>query len=264
MRRVLTGLALAATLGATGACGASPSALEQTEQNMAELTAADMDLRLSATAGSGDDESGPVGFRIRGPFSMDDDKELAVFDLTYTQLLGGESTETAVRSTGAAAFVETGGQFYKVGAEDLDSLRISEDRSGGFNDLGIAGWVKDPKTTERGRNEVITGEVNAGDLLSDLARIAGSLGGDGQVSGLDGEQADRLGRLVKKSAIEVVTNKDRELQSLKAELDFGARAPEELRRTLGKYAAAKLEITLAMKELTRPLRVTEPDDFLTL
>ncbi|MEY2473904.1 MAG: hypothetical protein QOK28_3233 [Actinomycetota bacterium] len=262
MRPRLTALVLFAVLMA--ACGKS-SELQQTQANMAKQKSGTIDLRLAASAGSGDTATGPSGFRLAGPFSFEGKHDLAVFDLTYTQLLGANSKVTKVSSTGSAAFVDTGAKTYRVAQKDLGPLRLDDSPSGGFDDLGIAGWVENPKTTKGSSTDRITGEVDAPDLLSDLARVAGPLGGDSQLAALNGDSAKRLRKLVKASSIEVVTGaKDHQLQSLHAVIDFGTRAPNELRHTLGKYAQARIDVRLSMRKLTAPLRVAVPDRYVKL
>ncbi|MEY2468785.1 MAG: hypothetical protein QOF21_1483 [Actinomycetota bacterium] len=248
------GIALALAFG-LAACGSEASALEQTEDNMAKLKAATIDLRLAASSGADNSETGPVGFRMKGPFELSPDHDLAVFNLTYTQLLGSNSRTTQVRSTGETAFVTTGGKVYRVADDDLAPLKVSDDAKGGFGDLGIAGWVTDAKvrsgkTVDGERTDVITGKVDAADLLSDLARVAGPLGGDNELAALDDAAGKRLQRLVRASTIEVVTGaKDRQLRSLHAVVDFGTRAPKELRKSLGAYADARIEVQLTLDKV---------------
>jgi hypothetical protein len=262
MRKALCLLAVG-LVGLT-ACGSKPSALEQTQSNMAKLTSGRVDLELSARAGADETATGPVGFRLSGPFSLEG-KHLAVFALEYKRLLGDTSETTKVTSTGTAAFVDTGTKTYRVAEEDLSSLRLEDNPSGGINDLGIAGWVHDPKTERSGDAETIRGTVDVGDMLSDLARIAGSVGGEDGLSALGGDDGARLQRLVKSSSIAVVTSaKHHQLQSLRAVVDFGTRSPAALKRTLGKYAQARIEVHLSMKPLAEPLRVQPPSDYVSL
>jgi hypothetical protein len=262
MRSRLVGVVLFAVLLA--GCGKS-SELEQTQANMAKQKSGTIDLRLAASAGSGDTLSGPAGFRLTGPFSFEGKHDLAVFNLTYTQLLGAKSKVTKVSSTGSAAFVDAGAKTYRVAQRDLGPLRLADNPSGGFDDLGIAGWVQNPKTTKGSSTDRITGVVNAPDLLSDLARVAGPLGGDDQLAALNGDPAKRLQKLVKSSSIEIVTGaKDHQLRSLHAVIDFGTRAPNELRHTLGKYAQARIDVRLSMQRLSAPLRVAAPDTYVKL
>jgi hypothetical protein len=245
-------------------CGKDNSALAQTERNLASVEAGTLDLRLAASAGVHEDETGPVGFHLIGPFSFDSSHELAVFDLTFTRLLGGDEQVSRVRSTGESAFVTVEGKSYKVPQADLASLRVSDDGEGGLSGLGIAGWVRNAKVTPgdklRGElTDVITGEVDAGDMLSDLARVAESVGGATELAALNGDAAERLQKLVKSSSIQVITTaKSRQLRSLRAAVDFGTRAPAALRKSLGPYADARIEVSLALRSGSRNLRVSAP------
>ena len=138
-----------------------------------------------------------------GPFSFSADNELAVFDLTYTRLLGDAEETNQVRSTGSEAFVTVGGTTYRVPADELGSLRVANDDDRQvFDGLGIAGWVVDPRVEDVGSDgpeatRRITGEVDAADLLDDLARITGQLTGDEELAELSGDTADRLQDLVR-------------------------------------------------------------------
>jgi hypothetical protein len=98
-----------------GACGGGDDggALTDAEDAMAELRAGRIELQLAAAAG-GDDPTGPVGFRIAGPFSFEGDGALALADLTYTRLLGDEELTTQVVSTGDAVYVVTDGEVVEL------------------------------------------------------------------------------------------------------------------------------------------------------
>jgi hypothetical protein len=262
--RALRRAAIVLVLG-LAACGRDASPLEQTQANMAKLKSGDIDLRLAARAGSGDTLTAPAGFRMAGPFSLAPTHRLAVFALTYTQLLGDRTRTTKVTSTGSAAFVDTGSKTYRVRDKDLGTLRLADNPSGGISDLGIAGWVEDAKTTRAGATQTITGTVDAADMLSDLARVAGSVGADAGLGALDSDAAARLQKLVKSSSIKVVTGaRNHELRTLHAVVDFGTRAPADLKRTLGRYARARIEVDLSMKQLTSELHVAAPRNFVTL
>ena len=172
---------------------------------------------------------------------------------------------TKVRSTGEDAFVTVGGKTYRVADKDVAPLRVTEDNAGGISDFGIAEWVNDPKTKTSGANEVITGNVDVGEMLTDLARVAGSVGNDSELAALDGDAAARLQKLVRSSDIRIVTTaKGHQLRSLRALVNFGTKAPEELRRTLGKYAEAKIEVTLTVAKSSPSLKVTAPAKYTEL
>jgi len=64
---------------------------------------------------------------------------------------------------------------------------------------------------------------------------------------VDDAAAERLEARVRASSIEVVTvGDDHRLRSLDAGVDFGTEVPEGLEEVLGPYAAARLELRLAL------------------
>lgn len=223
---------------------------------MAELDAGRMDLQLSATAGD-QTPTGPVGFRMEGPFSFTGGGPLPVLDLRYTRLLGGERGVVRVVSTGQELFVVDGGEVRQVPEDAAARLRLG-DRGGGFADLGVAGWVREPRVEEgAGGGRVVRGTVDVGDLLSDLARLAGQVGGVDSEP-LDDEAAQRLDRLARASEATVELGDDDLPRSVRAVVDFGGTVPDDLRRALGQYAAARLELTVALERLEGPLTVAKP------
>lgn len=240
-----------------GACGGG-GPLDEAEAAMAELDAGRMALQLSATA-AGDHPAGPVGFRMEGPFSLSEDGDLPVLDLRYTRLVGGREDEVRVVSTGTAAYVVAGGKVTEVPEEDGGALRLGGPDEG-FADLGISGWVEDPKVDERADgSSVVTGRADVADLLSDLARIGSQVGGGGVgPAPLSGDAARRLAGLARSSRVEVEVAEDDLPRSVKAVVDFGARVPDELRTALGPYAAPRLELTLTLERLAEALQVEPP------
>ena len=227
------------------------SPLDAAEEAMADLDAGRIDLQLSATAG-GDDATGPVGFRIAGPFSFEGEGS-AVVDLAYTRLLGDEEVTTQVVSTGDAVFVVADGEVVEVPPEDAAALQLG-DGEGGVADLGIAGWLRDPQVD----GSTLTGEVDVADFLTDLARIGGQVSGDGASGALDGDAAERLGGLARSSEGTIVLGEDDLPSSIHVVVDFGSEVPAELQEALGPYASARLELTVALERLAEPLSVEAP------
>ena len=226
--------------------------LEDAERAMAELDEGRIELELSASAG-GEEATGPVGFRIEGPFSFAGEGENAVADLQYTELLGADEVTTQVVATGDAVFVVVDGDVIEVPAEQTAGLRLG-DGDGGIADLGIAGWVRDPQVDGR----TVTGEVDVADFLTDMARIGAQVAGDEDPGTLDGDAAERLDALAQSSSAEVVLGEDDLPSSIHLVIDFGGEVPEELREALGPYASARLELTVALERLTEPLTVEAP------
>ena len=244
-------------LGALGACGGDDTPLAAADKAMAGLDAGKVRLQLTATAGV-DSPTAPVGFRMEGPFSTAKGT-LAVLDLRYTRLLGGKEDVTQVVSTGDAVYVVAGGRVTEVPTADAARLRLG-DGDGGVSELGVAGWAEDAKVQKRADGtRLVTASLDVADLLSDLARISEQAGG-GTGSGLklDADAAGRLRRLVRSSVLTVELGPDDLPRSLQAVVDFGGQVPDELRQALGPFAAARLELDLAVERLTKPLVVDKP------
>ena len=218
------------------------STLGRAEEAMAELEAGAMTLELAATAADVED---PVGFRVDGTYSFASDGDLPVFDFTYTELLAGDENVATITSDGDAVVVVVDGEEHELSADDASSLRLGDDE--GFADLGIASWVDEPQERQRGDDTVVTGGVDAADLLSDIARIAGQVSGAGEIGPLDEDGAKRLASLVRSSEIEVVVGDDDLPRSVEAVLDFGSDVPDELTDALGPYAAARLRLSVTLE-----------------
>lgn len=222
---------------------------------MADLDAGRMALAFSATAGAGQ-PTGPVGFRVEGPFSYRGEGKLPVLDMRYTVLAGGEEQVTRVVSTGEAVFVVNGDEVTEVPADQVSALRLGTGEGGAAN-LGIAGWVRNAKEETRPDGiRVVSGTVDVADLLSDLARIAEQTGAGGHQ--LDEDAAERLNGLARSSAVTVELGEDDLPRAVNAVVDFGATVPKELAEALGPYAAARLELTVQLERLTEDLRVEAP------
>ena len=234
--------ALAAVAVLAACSSEDDSTLARAEEAMAELEAGAMSLELAATT---NDVADPVGFRVDGTYSFASDGELPVFDFTYTELLAGDENVATITSDGEAVIVVVDGQEHELSADDAESLRLGDDE--GFADLGIASWVDDPTERARGDDTVVTGGVDAADLLSDIARIAAQVNGAGEVGPLDEESADRLAQLVRSSEIEILVGDDDLPRSVDAVLDFGSDVPEALTDALGPYAAAQLRLTVTLE-----------------
>jgi hypothetical protein len=253
-RTVAVAFAFALVVAAAGCGGGDKSTLGEAEHAMAQLDAGKMSLELSATA---EKVANPVGFRVEGSFSFAGHTDLPVFDMDYTQLLGADKQVASIKSDGSTVVVEADGTTTQVGPDVAKSLRMGD--GSGFADLGIASWVENPKEQRQGDDVVVSGTVDAADLLSDLARIVSQVAGEGDVKPLTDDDAARIAKLVKSSAIEVVANaKDHLPSSVDATIDFGGDVPPKLVDSLGPYAAAKLHLKVALSRLDHALTVQLP------
>ena len=258
MTRALTSIVGVLLLASACGGGGDGGPLADAEDAMAELEAGRVSLQLSATAGT-DQPTGEVGFRMEGPFSFASDGDLPVLDLEYVQLLGGDDEAvTRVVSTGRAVYVVVDGKVTEVPPERAGALRLG-DGGEGFADLGIGGWVEDAEVEERADGaSVVRGRADVADLLSDLARIGAQVGGGEGPGNLDREAARRLDGLARSSEVVVELAEDDLPRNLRAVVDFGGRVPDELRQALGRYASARIQLTLSLERITEPLSVEAP------
>ena len=257
-RALITAAALVAALGACGDDGGDHP-LADAERAMAELKEGRITLELNATAGA-DEPTGPVGFRMEGPYSFTGDGTLPVLDLQYTRLLGQNEQTSRVLSTGEAMYVVADGQTTEVPANATGGLRLGDgDGDGGFADLGIAGWIEQPVTSKaKDGSRIVTGEVDVADLLSDLARTGAQAGIGLDAKDLDGDAAERLRRQVQRSEMTVEMGADDLPRTVRATVDFGDDVPSRLSEVLGPYASTRIHLILGIERLAEPLRVAAP------
>lgn len=246
MRRAFVAALCAATLLAGCGGGGKDSTLDKAEHAMASLERGSITLRLTAKT----PKTGPVGFAMDGRYWLRHGKDLPVLDFTYEQLLGTQASATSrIVSTGTDMFVRSGDTVTEVPPAQRQQLALG-DGSGGVSDLGIAGWVRDPKEQTAGGVTTVTGRVDVPDLLGDLSRILAQAGGGGDPGAVTGKQADALQSLVQSSAIAIRVDGDDDLpQKLTARIDFGGSVPKELVRALGRYAATTLDLTLTLSKV---------------
>jgi hypothetical protein len=236
---------LMVTAALTGCGRADADPLSRTEAAMAALDEGHIEFALAATADSG--AKRPVGFRMRGPFAIQNDRRYPTLDMRYTTLLGDSETDIRIVSDGHALHLVQDGAKTEVSPQQARFLRLGKgDR--GFTDLGVSGWVDDAAVVDRpDGSRLVTGSIDVGDLLSDLARISGQAAGAGTGETLDAGSARRLQRLVRSSEFTAELDRAGLPRNLRAVVDFGRELPAELRAALGPYASPRLEVTLAVE-----------------
>ena len=92
-------------------------------------------------------------------------------------------------------------------------------------------------------------------MLHDLARLAADLGGADSVRALNDDERLVLRRAVQRSRMTVVADsRTDQLRSLRVDVRFSTRARSQLRKALGPYRGAQLELLLRYEPIKR-LRV---------
>jgi hypothetical protein len=245
MRRRLGFAGLVASLALATACNSGSSGpgdtLSDAEAHLSDLTEADISLELTAST----DETEPVGFRVEGPFSFESDGDLPVLDLTYTRLLGSEEEQVTIESDGTTVTVD--GE--EVPEDRVGALRLGDGDVAGLEDLDLSDWVEDAEQTTDGGTTTVTGTLDGSAMLRDLNRITSEVAGAEGLAQLDDRTAAQLEKRITDSSIEVVTEGGGEhrFRSLQATIQFGKDVPSALKRVLGPYAAARIELRLRLR-----------------
>jgi hypothetical protein len=251
-------VALVAAALALGGCGDRSSTLERADRALAGLERGEVNVGVRARAGEGRDTAGPVGFDIGGRFDTAAGTRLPVLDLTYTRLLGDGREVMTVQSDGTRVVVTTDGVPVEVTPEQARRLELEGERPAGVGDLGIAGWITeategDGPVVDGVQTRRISGPVDAADLMSDLAALAGELSGQESAPRLDEESAERVQSRLRSGEVEVLVDEEDVPRRVRATADFGAAVAPELRRALGPYAGASIEVTLEVRAPGRPV-----------
>ena len=266
----LVGLVLAAGLLA-GACGddRSPAqrAVADAEDGLERIESGDMTMALVASPSEGTDADG-VGFRLEGPFRVGREKgDLPVADLEYTRITGGERRTTGFLSTGQAAFVKLDGVYYRLDADQVEGLRVTDEGGGGGLDgLSLEDWVEEPRVTTGPSvggvaTRRITGAVDAVPAINDLLALAGGFGAtDDAPKRLEGDGADAVRRAVRSATVDLLVGADDHLlRRLELVIDLSVR-DAAVRRALEGLAGARLLFELDVARVNRPVTVEAPED----
>lgn len=243
---------------ALGGCGEQATTLERADRALGELERAEIRVALRASAGQGKDTTDPVGFDIGGRFDVGSGTALPVVDLSYTRLLGPRREVIGVKSDGGRMVVVTDGVAVDVPPEQASRLRLSSDRPAGVGDLGVGGWVSEAEEADGPAvdgvpTRRITGPVDAADLMSDLAALAGQVSGQAGPRPLDREEAERVQSRLREGDVEILVDEDDLPRRVRATADFGAAVAPELQRALGPYAGVRMELTLEIRAPGQPV-----------
>jgi hypothetical protein len=239
-------------LALAAGCGGNESAIERMEDRLGDTRRGEMQVELVGADG----DATSAGLRFEGVYAYDGPGPYAVLDVRYARFAGEVETVTRVVSTGTDVFVEAGGETRRLSPPEAAPLLLG-DGGAATDDLGIAGWVVGESSVERGGAVVVTGRVDAADLLVDLARVMGGVTGARVVP--DEAAADRLARLVRRSHFRAVGDRDAgDLRSIDASVEFRARAGPALAEALGELANARLDVHVRHRPIEGRVEVAPP------
>lgn len=260
-------LALVAALLAGAACGGEAvDPVDRAERSLRDLQSGQLRIELTATPADGE----PVGFSVEGPFSVKGDEgEHVVARLEYRQMLGSETVESTLISTGDAAWIETADGLLPLDESEMESLRLDDGRDekpAGLGELDLSKWVRSARTSDGPeldgeRTKQVVGTLDAEAFIADLAALAADTTGEPPSTLADGGDGDRdrLQSLVERSTIEILLSRaDDAVRRIDARVRFAGDVPDEVRKTLGRYAAVDLRLVVEIDEPNKPVKVSAP------
>jgi len=279
---LLAASALVAACGSGSGGGSADSVdgiLKQTFDTGKSISSGRLSLDLSADLKGAQGITGPVGFKLTGPFQSTGSRKLPKFDLNLSVNASGQSFSAGAVSTGSQAFVKFSGTTYSVPANIFDLFKqgYEQSQSSGtktkstptFQSLGIhpRSWLvgaREVGTESVGGADAthITAKVDVSKFVDDLNQIvskAGSLGvtGGSKVQGITGIQKLEIVRSVKSSSVDVYSgNSDRILRRLSVRLDLDV--PAEARSSVGGLSTGTVRFDLLLADVNKDQSISAP------
>jgi hypothetical protein len=255
MKRIL---ATAACLIALAGCSTSPAdVVGETADKLGEIRSGDMALEVLAGTATG---GARTGFRVEGPFSLPEEEgELPVLDLEYTQIGGEQEVTSRFISDGSAMFIETEEGTFELPEEQTESFRTAGSSENGsiLSALDLESWMVDPQMEEAGDTQTVTAELDAVAAINDLFGLARDLG-TGAPEPLEGDSAEQVENAVDSASFEMVTGtEDRLLRRLAITIELAADQQEQL-ESIADLLGVNFEMELTIERPNEPVSVQAP------
>jgi hypothetical protein len=243
----------------------------ETADNLEELRSGLLELRVSATAAPGEEETAEAGFELIGSFQLPEEGALPVADLEYTDVGADEPVTQGFISTGDQAFIEVEGQAYELPPETTQTLLGGGgDDQSVFEGASIDEWLIDPQL-EEGESldgaevDRVSGELDVIAALNDLFDIAARFGPTAGFTTIEGDEVERLENAVESSHMEIISgSEDRLLRRLLIEVELALDEEVSLAEVLGPLAGTSFTIDMSISEPNQPIEVEAPADPLPL
>jgi hypothetical protein len=237
---LLAGLALGGLL--LGACGGSDddadakAALAKTVSATSKIESGRLTASFALKPDGPIALGGEIQARAAGPFTAPAQGELPTSKLALSGSIGGQSLRATATTTGKRAFLRLGGKDYRLGDDTVTALTeaLGRDSGAGFASLGLdpASWITDAETKDGGKvggvdTTRISGGVDAGKLLADVAKLLDAAGAGGL---LTAKLRKQIADSVKSASVDVYSGADDQiLRRLVLAVDFAfddkARSP---------------------------------------
>jgi hypothetical protein len=241
----------------------------------------DLTLRVDVQGGADSQLQGPITVKLAGPFEMQGDGKLPLFDVDAAFEGAGQSLEAGLASTGDKGFVTFQGTDYVVseqvfrqfsaGFEQAQKEAGDQENRQSLATLGIdpRRWLTDARNAGEAKvgdtdTIKITGGVDVAKLLDDVnvalekARSLGLQGSDGLPEKLTDEQKQEAADAIKDLAVEIYTGKeDTTLRRMLVTMDV--EAPARAGGSDGPQAGT-LSLDFSLLELNEDQEIAAPEN----
>jgi hypothetical protein len=223
--------------------------------------------------------TGPIAFKLTGPFASQGAGKLPKFDFALDIAAGGQTIQAGATSLGDHGFIKLGGRAYTVdkalfeqfraGYEKSQRASKTKDSNSSFKALGIspASWLKDAR--KAGKADVggtstfhITSGVDVPRFLADVDRLLGKArnlgaGAQGVPQGISDKVRTAIQRSVKSARVDVYTGeKDHALRRIALRVSLVV--PKDVQKTAGGLTSGELRFDLTLADLNADQSIPEP------
>jgi hypothetical protein len=272
---------LAAGCGSSGGGDSSTATLlKDTFSGGKAVKSGKLDVSLGFEAQGLPTLTGPVAFKLGGPFASDGAGKLPKFDFDLDIAAGGQTIRAGAISLGNSGYLKLGGRAYTLDKALFDQFRSGYEKSQqaakgkdagpSFEALGVSpsAWLKDAH--KAGRADVggtstfhITAGVDVPRFLSDVNRLlakAKNLGGSstqGVPQALSQAVQTTIERSVKRAQVDVYTGEDDHALRRLA-LSVSLDVPKDAQKSAGGLKSGELRFDLTIADLNEDQKIDAP------
>jgi hypothetical protein len=272
--------ALAAGCGGSGSDSSTATLLKDTFSGRTAVKSGKLDVSLGFEAQGLPTLTGPVAFKLAGPFASEGAGKLPKFDFDLDIAAGGQTIQAGAISLGDSGYLKFAGRAYTVdkalfdqfknGYEKSQKAAKSKDAGPSFKALGVSpsSWLKGAHkvgTAQVGGTSTfhITSGVDVPRFLADVNRLLGkakNLGGSttqGVPQGLSPTVQSTIERSVKSAQVDVYTGeKDHALRRLA--LSVSLVVPKDAQKAAGGLKSGELRFNLTIADLNADQTISAP------
>jgi hypothetical protein len=224
--------------------------------------------------------TGPVAFKLAGPFASEGAGKLPKFDFDLDIAAGGQTINAGAISLGDSGYLKFGGKAYTVDKALFDQFRTGYEKSQqsakgkdagpSFKALGVSpsAWLKGARKV--GKAQVggtstfhITAGVDVPRFLADVNRLlakAKNLGGastQGVPQGISPAVQTTIERSVKHAQVDVYTGED-DHALRRLTLSVSLVVPKDAQKTAGGLKSGELRFDLTIADLNNDQTIRAP------